>query len=52
MFNFGCSMIGAATIGIGFYAVMWAQAQENNIVNEKNENHDFVASSSAPLLSA
>ncbi|TKY69836.1 WAT1-related protein [Spatholobus suberectus] len=45
------SVIGAATIGIGFYAVMWALAQEKNMVNEKNENHDFVTSSSAPLLS-
>ncbi|KRH69518.1 hypothetical protein GLYMA_02G032600v4 [Glycine max] len=45
------SMIGAATIGIGFYAVMWAQAQDEKLVNEKNENHDFVTSSSAPLLS-
>lgn len=51
MFNFGCSMIGAATISIGFYAVMWAQAQDEKLVNEKNENHDFVTSSSAPLLS-
>jgi len=42
-------MIGAATISIGFYAVMWAQAQDENMINEKNENHDFVTSSS-PLL--
>ncbi|CAJ1931501.1 unnamed protein product [Sphenostylis stenocarpa] len=46
------SMIGAATIGVGFYSVMWGLTQENNnLVNENNENHDFVTSSSAPLLS-
>lgn len=44
-------MIGAAIIAIGFYAVMWAQAQEENTTSEKNETNDLSASSSAPLLS-
>lgn len=44
------SMIGAVIIAIGFYAVMWAQAQEEDMVNEKNENNEFVPSSAAPLL--
>jgi len=45
-------MIGAATIGIGFYWVMWAHVVEDNkMANENNENPDLVTSSSAPLLS-
>ncbi|XP_027361232.1 WAT1-related protein At3g28050-like [Abrus precatorius] len=43
------SMIGAAIIAMGFYAVMWAQAQEENMVHT-NQNRDFASSSSAPLL--
>lgn len=38
-------MIGAAIIAIGFYVVMWAQAQEEHT----SENH--LPPSSAPLLS-
>ncbi|CAJ2647610.1 unnamed protein product [Trifolium pratense] len=41
------SMIGAAIIAIGFYAVIWAQAQEEH---KTSENY-FPTSSSAPLLS-
>jgi len=44
-------MIGTATIGIGFYWVMWAHTQDNKVANENNENPDLVTSSSAPLLS-
>ncbi|CAJ1931502.1 unnamed protein product [Sphenostylis stenocarpa] len=45
------SMIGAATIGVGFYSVMWALSQENkNMANENNENSDSLTSSSTPLL--
>ncbi|AES96246.2 putative EamA domain-containing protein [Medicago truncatula] len=41
------SMIGASIIVIGFYAVMWAQAQEEHTTSE----NDFLPSSSTPLLS-
>ncbi|CAJ2647617.1 unnamed protein product [Trifolium pratense] len=40
------SIIGATIIVIGFYAVMWAQAQEKHIISENN----FQPSSLAPLL--
>lgn len=40
-------MIGAAIIVIGFYAVIWAQAQEDHTTSENN----ILSSSSAPLLS-
>lgn len=40
-------MIGAATIGVGFYTVMWAQTQEENM---ENETYDFASSSAAPLF--
>ncbi|XP_061370147.1 WAT1-related protein At5g40210-like [Gastrolobium bilobum] len=46
------SLIGAATIAIGFYAVMWAQAQEENVVNKKEETYDSASTSTTPLLSA
>lgn len=46
-----CSIIGASTIAIGFYAVMWAQAQEENTTSEKDkQTYDLPSSSSAPLL--
>ncbi|KAL5100518.1 hypothetical protein RYX36_004845 [Vicia faba] len=41
------SMIGAAIIIIGFYGVMWAQAQEKHIKSENN----ILSSSSTALLS-
>lgn len=41
------SLIGAAIIVIGFYAVIWAQTQEEHITSENN----ILSSSSAPLLS-
>ncbi|CAL5188950.1 unnamed protein product [Lathyrus oleraceus] len=41
------SMIGAAIIVIGFYGVMWAQAQEKHMISETN----ILSSSSSPLLS-
>ncbi|CAL5188959.1 unnamed protein product [Lathyrus oleraceus] len=41
------SMIGAAIIAIGFYAVMWAQAQEE----QKASQNNIPTSSLAPLLS-
>ncbi|CAK8537016.1 unnamed protein product [Lathyrus sativus] len=41
------SMIGAAIIAIGFYAVMWAQAQEEHKTCQDN----IFTSSLAPLLS-
>ncbi|CAK8537012.1 unnamed protein product [Lathyrus sativus] len=41
------SMIGAAIIIIGFYGVIWAQAQEKQTISEKN----ILSSSSAPLMS-
>jgi len=50
-FNFWCSVIGATTIGIGFYTMTWAHSEKNDMVNENYENCDFVPSSSAPLLS-
>ncbi|KAL4315110.1 hypothetical protein HN51_069320 [Arachis hypogaea] len=40
------SVIGAVAIAIGFYSVMWAMAQEENMV----KNNQFVPSSTAPLL--
>jgi len=40
-------MIGAAIIVIGFYAVLWAQDQEEHTTSENN----ISSSSSAPLLS-
>ncbi|CAJ2647616.1 unnamed protein product [Trifolium pratense] len=40
------SIIGATIIVIGFYAVMWAQAQEKHMISENN----FQPSSLAPLL--
>ncbi|QCD90607.1 WAT1-related protein [Vigna unguiculata] len=40
------SVIGAATIGIGFYLVMWAHAEDSNVAEENT-----VTSSAAPLLS-
>ncbi|KAK7367891.1 hypothetical protein VNO80_09911 [Phaseolus coccineus] len=45
------SVIGAGTIGIGFYSVMWAHAEDDKVGNENKENRDLVTSSSAPLLS-
>ncbi|XP_057448444.1 WAT1-related protein At5g40240-like isoform X2 [Lotus japonicus] len=44
------SLIGAITIAVGFYGVMWAQAQEENVVNIEKIK-DFASSSSAPLMS-
>ncbi|RHN55092.1 putative EamA domain-containing protein [Medicago truncatula] len=41
------SVIGAAIIVIGFYAVIWAKAQEEQTTSENN----FLSSSSTPLLS-
>jgi hypothetical protein len=43
---FWYSMIGAAIIVIGFYVVMWAQAQE-----EHTSENNFPPSSATPLLS-
>jgi len=40
-------VIGAAIIVIGFYAVIWAKAQEEHTTSENN----FLSSSSTPLLS-
>ncbi|MED6109531.1 hypothetical protein PIB30_034527 [Stylosanthes scabra] len=40
------SVIGAVAIAIGFYSVIWAQAQEENMEN----NNESVPSSTAPLL--
>ncbi|BAT99558.1 hypothetical protein LR48_Vigan06g096800 [Vigna angularis] len=45
------SVIGAAIIGIGFYLVLWAHAEDSNVAKENNENRDLVSSSAAPLLS-
>ncbi|XP_028801843.1 WAT1-related protein At3g28050 [Neltuma alba] len=45
------SMIGAGIIGIGFYSVMWGLAQEEKMVNEKEENQKKnMQSSTTPLL--
>ncbi|XP_027361187.1 WAT1-related protein At5g40240-like [Abrus precatorius] len=46
------SVIGAAIIAIGFYAVIWGQAQEEKIAREKNGICSIISSSSseAPLL--
>ncbi|XP_027361231.1 WAT1-related protein At3g28050-like [Abrus precatorius] len=46
------SIIGATVISSGFYGVIWGQAQEENMVHEKNGTFRFVSSSSsqAPLL--
>ena len=44
-------MIGAAIIAIGFYAVLWGQAQEDKIIDEKNGLWSLPScSSSTPLL--
>lgn len=40
----GCSLLGAAIIAIGFYAVTWGQAQEEKMV------HDAQSSKKDPLL--
>ena len=46
-----CSLIGAMIIAIGFYAVIWGQAQEEKMIKEKNEILRNVSSSSAvPFL--
>jgi len=39
-------VIGAAIIVVGFYAVIWAKAQEEHTTSEK-----LLSSSSTPLLS-
>ncbi|KAI4328223.1 hypothetical protein L6164_020596 [Bauhinia variegata] len=46
------SMIGAAIISIGFYAVIWGQAQQEKMLNDKYETSNIVSSTSsaAPLL--
>ncbi|KAI4328551.1 hypothetical protein L6164_020895 [Bauhinia variegata] len=45
------SMIGAAIVAFGFYAVLWGQTQEEEIVDEKNRTYASVSSSSStPLL--
>jgi len=44
--TYWCSLIGAAIIIIGFYAVIWAQAQEEHTTSENN----ISPSSSVPLL--
>lgn len=49
--NCWCSVIGAATIGIGFYLVLWAHAEESKVAKENKENRDLVSSSADPLLS-
>ncbi|XP_050905530.1 WAT1-related protein At5g40240 [Lathyrus oleraceus] len=41
------SMIGAAILIIGFYGVIWTQAQEKQAISEKS----ILSSSSSPLLS-
>ncbi|WVZ09818.1 hypothetical protein V8G54_014348 [Vigna mungo] len=45
------SVIGAATIGIGFYLVLWAHAEESKVAKENKEKRDLVSSSADPLLS-
>lgn len=50
-FDLWCSMIGAVTVAIGFYAVMWGLVQEEKKVHEKrNQICGSVSSSAAPLL--
>ncbi|XP_061370143.1 WAT1-related protein At5g40240-like isoform X1 [Gastrolobium bilobum] len=46
------SMIGAAIIAIGFYAVIWGQAQDEKMVNEEYGQCSIISSSSSaePLL--
>ncbi|KAI4314078.1 hypothetical protein L6164_027018 [Bauhinia variegata] len=45
------STIGAAIVAIGFYAVLWGQAQEEKMVHEKNGTCNPVSScSTTPLL--
>jgi len=49
-----CSIIGAAIIAIGFYAVIWGQAQQETMAYEKYGTSSSIISSSpsseAPLL--
>ncbi|KAI4328224.1 hypothetical protein L6164_020597 [Bauhinia variegata] len=45
------SMVGAAIIVAGFYAVIWGKLQEEKMVNQKIECCNCVSSSgAAPLL--
>ncbi|WVZ09821.1 hypothetical protein V8G54_014351 [Vigna mungo] len=41
------SVIGAATIAVGFYAVIWGQAQEENMTCEKHGTCGIICSSSS-----
>ncbi|XP_014523347.1 WAT1-related protein At5g40240 [Vigna radiata var. radiata] len=41
------SVIGAATIAVGFYAVIWGQAQEENMTCEKDGTCGIICSSSS-----
>jgi len=45
-----CSVIGAAIIAIGFYAVIWGQAQEETMSCEKHGTCSIVSSEAALLL--
>jgi len=40
-------MIGAAIIAVGFYGVIWGQAQEEKIVCENYEISTIISSSSS-----
>ncbi|QCD90604.1 WAT1-related protein [Vigna unguiculata] len=41
------SVIGAAIIAIGFYAVLWGRAQEESKTSEKHEAYGIISSSSS-----
>lgn len=45
-----CSLVGAATIALGFYAVIWGQAQENLRVDDNGIGSFKSSSQKVPLL--
>jgi hypothetical protein len=45
-----CSLVGAAIIVLGFYAVIWGQAQEEKVVEDHQISSYEQSSPRAPLL--
>ncbi|WVZ12507.1 hypothetical protein V8G54_017037 [Vigna mungo] len=44
------SVIGCAVIAIGFYSVLWGQAEEENKTSEKDGGYGIIPSSESTLL--
>lgn len=40
-----CSVIGGAVIALGFYAVVWGQAQQDQNKVENTNTHSFLSDS-------